>query len=100
MSTQNIGFYEDLTKIIFELSSNIIKYAPSVFLLLGVETVSCFCEYPLLMFYGQLTIFFLQLPTNTLQNKAIETSFCGKTGYKLSKFITKYFSIVSFLCCS
>ena len=23
-----IGFYEDLTKIIFELSSNIIKYAP------------------------------------------------------------------------
>ena len=22
MSTQNIGFYEDLTKIIFELSSN------------------------------------------------------------------------------
>ena len=28
MSTHNIGFYEDLTKIIFELSSNIIKYAP------------------------------------------------------------------------
>ena len=27
MSTHNIGFYEDLTKIIFELSSNIIKYA-------------------------------------------------------------------------
>ena len=27
MSTHNIGFYEDLTKIIFELS-NIIKYAP------------------------------------------------------------------------
>ena len=26
MSTHNIGFYEDLTKIIFELSSNIIKY--------------------------------------------------------------------------
>ena len=25
MSTHNIGFYEDLTKIIFELSSNIIK---------------------------------------------------------------------------
>ena len=31
MSTQNIGFYEDLTKIIFELSSNIIKYAPYFF---------------------------------------------------------------------
>ena len=28
MSTYNIGFYEDLTKIIFELSSNIIKYTP------------------------------------------------------------------------
>ena len=31
MSTHNIGFYEDLTKIIFELSSNIIKYAPYLF---------------------------------------------------------------------
>ena len=31
MSTHNIGFYEDLTKIIFELSSNIIKYAPCYF---------------------------------------------------------------------
>ena len=28
MSTHIIGFYEDLTKFIFELSSNIIKYAP------------------------------------------------------------------------
>ena len=27
MSTHNIGFYEDLTRIIFQLSSNIIKYA-------------------------------------------------------------------------
>ena len=31
MSTHNIGFYEDLTKIIFELSPNIIKYAPYCF---------------------------------------------------------------------
>ena len=31
MSTNNIGFYEDLTKNIFELSSNIIKYAPYFF---------------------------------------------------------------------
>ena len=30
MSTYNIGFYEDLTKIIFQLS-NIIKYAPYLF---------------------------------------------------------------------
>ena len=31
MSTHKIGFYEDLTKIILELSSNIIKYAPYFF---------------------------------------------------------------------
>ena len=31
MSTHNIGFYEDLTKIIFELSSNFIKFAPYFF---------------------------------------------------------------------
>ena len=31
MSTHNIGFYEDLTKFIFELSANIIKYAPYFF---------------------------------------------------------------------
>ena len=31
MSTDNIGFYEDLTKIIFELSLNFIKYAPYFF---------------------------------------------------------------------
>ena len=31
MSTHNIGFYEDLTKNIFESSLNIIKYAPYFF---------------------------------------------------------------------
>ena len=31
MSTHIIGFYEDLTKIIFELSSNIINCAPYFF---------------------------------------------------------------------
>ena len=31
MSTHNIGFYEDLTKIIFQLPSNIIKYAHYLF---------------------------------------------------------------------
>ena len=31
MSTDNIGLYEDLTKIILQLSSNIIKYAPYLF---------------------------------------------------------------------
>ena len=31
MSTHNIGFYEDVTKIVFELSSNFIIYAPYFF---------------------------------------------------------------------
>ena len=39
MSTHNIGFYEDLTKIIFELSSNIIKYAPYFFCCVQVTIV-------------------------------------------------------------
>ena len=42
-STHNIGFYEDLTKIIFELSSNIIKYAPYFF--------CCFFSHPFLTKY-------------------------------------------------
>ena len=41
MSTHHIGFYEDLTKNIFELSSNIIKYAPYFFccILIGTHNV-------------------------------------------------------------
>ena len=35
MSTHNIGFYEEISKIIPKLSSNIIKYAPYLFLCLG-----------------------------------------------------------------
>ena len=31
MSTHNIGFYEDLTKIIFELSSNMHLISPAVY---------------------------------------------------------------------
>ena len=31
MSTHNIGFYEEISKIITELSSNIIKYTPYFF---------------------------------------------------------------------
>ena len=54
MSTHNIGFYEDLTKIIFELSSNIIKYAAYFFcsyisLLLGMNLIKGdFCQTHLL----------------------------------------------------
>ena len=39
MSTHNIGFYEDLTKIIFELSSNIMKYAPYFFCWKNKQTI-------------------------------------------------------------
>ena len=38
MSAHNIGFYEDLTKIIFELSSNFIKYAPYFFCSLSLPS--------------------------------------------------------------
>ena len=40
MCTHNIGFYEDLTKIIFELSSNmhLISFADWVSILLPVMT--------------------------------------------------------------
>ena len=51
MGTHNIGFYEDLTKIIFELSSNIIKYAPYffccydalLFVIVSVSLLIVFC---------------------------------------------------------
>ena len=38
MSTHNIGFYEEMSKIIPELSSDIIKYTPYLF----------FCSYSIL----------------------------------------------------
>ena len=41
MSTHNLGFYEELTKNIFQLSSNIIKYKSY---LLFWCTSSCFCR--------------------------------------------------------
>ena len=37
MSTHNIGFYEDLTKIILRLSSNFINYASYFFLYIFIE---------------------------------------------------------------
>ena len=41
MSTHNIGFYADLTNIfnIFQLSSNIIKYAPYLFFCMLRDTM-------------------------------------------------------------
>ena len=45
MSNHNIGFYVDLTKIIFELSSNIIKYAPYFFCWIGmvISEINTYC---------------------------------------------------------
>ena len=45
MSTHTIGYYEDLTKIIFELSSNIIKYAPYFFCFKGCNTIGFSGQY-------------------------------------------------------
>ena len=38
MSTHNIGFYEDLTKIIFELSSNMHLISSAMNLLLTLDS--------------------------------------------------------------
>ena len=62
MSTHNIGFYEDLTKIIFELSSNMHLISSAV-----VDTQKCIghgcygvsSECPQRC-YGELTIIILQ----------------------------------------
>ena len=39
MSTHNIVFYEEISKIITELSSDIIKYAPYFFCCLMYHTI-------------------------------------------------------------
>ena len=45
MSTHNKGFYEDLTTIIFQLSSNIIKYAPYLFFWLKKTIYHVYFDY-------------------------------------------------------
>ena len=45
MNTHNIGFYEDLTKIIFELSSNMHLISSAGLVLLGRSSV---CSHGLL----------------------------------------------------
>ena len=58
MSTHNIGFYEDLTKIIFELSSNIIKYAPYFAILMSTHNIG---------FYEDLTKIIFELSSNIIK---------------------------------
>ena len=54
MSTHNIGFYEDLTKIIFELSSNIIKYAPYFFCWKDVAAQRYDCIYAICICFSEI----------------------------------------------
>ena len=54
MSTHNIGFYEEISKIITYVSSNIIKYAPYFFCWVG--------------YYVQVGLSVLD-PFQTLQNE-------------------------------
>ena len=44
MSTHNIGFYEEISKIITELSSNISKYAPYLFCCQVHLNLFCFVD--------------------------------------------------------
>ena len=77
MSTHNIGFYEDLTKIIFELSANIIKYAPYFFCCHGKQLRSCRdC----------------QLPSHTVpgQNNYMEGSGSAKYNASLPETVYQY----------
>ena len=50
MSTPNIGFYENLTKIIFELSSNIIKYT-SYFFCCSLDVFAVYMEKAKILIY-------------------------------------------------
>ena len=47
MSTHNIGFYVEISKIISLLSSNIIKYALYLFFFLIPVSFNHFCKYRL-----------------------------------------------------
>ena len=78
MSTHNIGFYEDLTKIIFELSSNIIKYVPYFF---------CWIVHSLheilLIFYESISVYILGI---VIKNKTCQST-SGITRFILEKFL-------------
>ena len=61
MSTHNIGIYEETTKIIFQLSPNIIKYAPYLFCIMPPKNTagianSVYCERLLLSLIWVCTV--------------------------------------------
>ena len=58
MSTHNVGFYEDLTKIIFELSSNIINNLCCGAILMSTHNIG---------FYEDLTKIIFELSSNIIK---------------------------------
>ena len=83
MSTHNIGFYEDLTKNFFELSSNIIKYAP-YFFCCTFQNMYC-CKF-LLLSNKRLCYILKCIPSS--KNLLLE-SLCGSLNAKLLLFMNK-----------
>ena len=57
MSTHNIGFYEDLTKIIFELSSNIMKYAPYFLIIIIIIIIMTLLAHLSRRLIGELIVY-------------------------------------------
>ena len=60
MSTHNIGFYEDLTKIIFELSSNTHLISSAVMQLVYIfkSTMTAYRSYDQLTLYRRINVCF------------------------------------------
>ena len=80
MSTHNIGFYEDLTKIIFELSLNIIKYAPYFF---------CWSHKTIIVFQSLITLFIHVSSNSKICCLAIHRGY-----YMSSQFIQRFMRFI------
>ena len=90
MSTNNIGFYEDLTKIITLLSSNIIKYAPyssaatlALFTLIGCKGAAHFVFVVIFSSFAKYNLFVFVLLYVTDARQDLITAFhlcCSSPG--------------------
>ena len=85
MSINNIGFYEDLTKIILELSSNIIKYAPYFFCCAVFRYLMNTCLY-----YSVPPPQLLHLGKGTLAFKEFKGGKFALTGFKYALGLSMY----------